>query len=111
MMPLVLNDDPARLAQITMQGSVGRGGKNLRADVVLIQTMLNGVPKDGGGGYNLKVDGIVGPRTVGAIEQFQRASKLRIVDGRADVLGRTIVTLARLLHSRHLPAAWCGRCW
>lgn len=52
--------------------SVGNNGRNLRPDVDAIQEMLNMVPPfEGGPSRLLKVDGIVGNKTIGAIQQFQ----------------------------------------
>jgi hypothetical protein len=57
----------------TIQGSVGQGGRNRPEDVTLIQTMLNLVlPTQGGASPKLVVDGIVGPKTIGAITRFQK---------------------------------------
>lgn len=103
MIPLVLNDDLSRLVQISMQGSVGQGGKNSQTDVQLVQAMLNNVPDaQGGPSPKLKVDGRVGPLTIGAITRFQRAARRRVVDGRIDPLGPTIIALGQLLNARGL---------
>src|SRR5205085_5036202 len=55
-----------------ISGSVGKGGVNQRPDVITVQTLLNDnlrklVPLP-----LLKVDGFIGPRTLGAIEAFQK---------------------------------------
>ena len=106
MIPLVLNDDLSRLVQISLQDSVGKGGKDVEADVRLVQALLNNVPEaQGGPGPKLNVDGRVGPLTIGAITRFQRASGRKVVDGRIDPLGPTIVALGRLLNARgQLPS-------
>jgi hypothetical protein len=58
---------------IPLRGSVGRFGQNIAADVKLIQDALNGISQGGGGPLPaLKVDGVAGPKTIGAIEKFQR---------------------------------------
>jgi hypothetical protein len=54
----------------TISGSVGRGGKNARPDVQVVQQLLNadlpsGVPP-------LDVDGNAGPKTIAAITEYQR---------------------------------------
>ena len=57
----------------TINGSVGKGGMNRPADVVMIQYLLNCVPKDQGGpSEELALDGICGPRTNAAILSFQK---------------------------------------
>ena len=72
-----------------ISASVGFGGANRRDDVSLIQSLLNGVPSASGGPTNpLKVDGIVGPLTIGAIRRFQSAN-LGFSDGRVDPGGQT----------------------
>jgi peptidoglycan hydrolase-like protein with peptidoglycan-binding domain len=103
MIPLVLNDDTTRLIQINMQGSVGQSGRNSPVDVKMVQAMLNNVPTtEGGPSTRLAIDGLVGPITIGAIARFQRAAKLKIVDGRIDLLGPTIRALGRTLNARGL---------
>jgi len=73
--------------------SVGRGGANRKKDVRYVQLLLNGdleakkLP-------TLKPDGIVGPKTIKAIEDFQRPNQR--VDGRVDPNGSSI----RRLESR-----------
>ena len=75
-------------------GSVGAGGANSKADVVLVQTLLNSVPPaEGGPALLLAEDGIVGPKTQAAINQFQD-KVLRTADGRIDVAGPTIKALS-----------------
>ncbi len=103
MFPLVLNEDLRRLVQISMQASVGRGAKNLPADVTIVQSMLNSLPETlGGPRPSLVVDGRVGPMTIAAIVRAQQALRRRIVDGRIDPNGPTIIALGRLLNSRGL---------
>jgi hypothetical protein len=103
MVPLVLNDDLSRLVQINMEGSVGQSGRNVAGDVQLVQAMLNNVPEAAGGpNPKLQVDGRVGPMTIGAIMRFQRASGRKVVDGRIDLLGPTIIALGQLLNRNSL---------
>jgi hypothetical protein len=78
----------------TLFSSVGRGGANNKADVCTVQTLLNRhvnklliQP--------LKVDGVAGPKTIGAIEAFQRkVVGLSAPDGRVDPGGRTLQALS-----------------
>ncbi len=93
--------DPTNTATdlVTLQGSVGRNGRNLRDDVVQIQDALNRVgPVNGGPVIPLVVDGFVGPKTVKAIEDFQRAQfPGKFPDGRIDPGQRTVGRLNELL--------------
>jgi hypothetical protein len=55
-----------------LRGSVGRGGNNFKTVIVRIQAMLNVMlPSAGGPPVSLKLDDIVGPKTIAAIEGFQ----------------------------------------
>lgn len=49
-----------------LDGSVGKGGKNIRAEVKAIQELLNAF------GQALKVDGLCGRKTVSGIKKFQK---------------------------------------
>src|SRR5689334_2612593 len=80
-------------AMMKLKGSVGAGGRNDEDDVRLVQSLLNRSltsvePL-------LKVDGKIGPRTLQAIERFQRV-KLgrRSPDRRVDPGGATFSMLA-----------------
>lgn len=77
-----------------LAGSVGTRGRNFPDDVRLIQELLNRatrVPR-----ALLAVDGLIGPLTVGRIEDFQRnVIGFSRPDGRVDVDGRTWRNLAR----------------
>lgn len=74
--------------------SVGKGGKNAPADARLVQLLLNEwLARERK--TLLRVDGICGPLTRAAIENFQRAS-VRVTDGRIDPAGPTISALAVL---------------
>src|SRR5262245_58904003 len=76
-----------------IQASVGAGGTNREADVRHVQQLLNRFPpSDGGPNPQLIVDGLVGPKTIGAISHFQ-AVHFGWHDGRADPGGPTIVEL------------------
>jgi peptidoglycan hydrolase-like protein with peptidoglycan-binding domain len=82
-------------------GSVGRGGRNNTTDVRVVQRLLNDYIGDAT--RLLKVDGIVGPKTIGAINAFQ-TEVTKIVDGRIDPGGPAIKKLAEL----HLKNAMGG---
>lgn len=59
----------------SLQASVGRGGQNRKADVKAVQDRL------GDRGVNAgPVDGIVGPKTIDGIEDFQQAT-IHMADG------------------------------
>lgn len=81
-----------------LKGSVGFGGANQRADVQLVQTLLNAVPAPRGGATPaLDTDGLCGPMTTGAIRKFQTANQC-MADGRIDVGGKTERTLLDILN-------------
>jgi hypothetical protein len=72
-------------------GSVGQGGANQALDVRIVQRLLNDwLAKEGQ--IQLKVDGLVGPKTLGAITAFQKRNVSR-ADGRVDPMGPTINAL------------------
>ena len=71
-----------------LSGSVGQGGANNEADVLLIQSLLN---KQAGAG--LQEDGKIGPNTIGAIQRFQR-STFGWSDGLVDPGGKTFQQLS-----------------
>src|SRR5262249_51175783 len=69
------------------------GGSNLPADVVTVQELLNQVPVTAGGpDPKLVVDGLVGPKTIGAIRKFQ-TFHFGWNDGRVDTNNVTIAKL------------------
>ena len=78
----------------TISGPVGRGGRNFPpSDVMTVQYLLNCVPtSQGGPSPELVVDGAVGPKTIKAIETFQRKNG-GTCDGRVDPGGNTMHTL------------------
>lgn len=83
--------EPPREA--TLQSSVGRGGSNLRDDALSVQTLLNiACARVSAPRHVIKVDGLVGPITIGAIQEFQQA-QLGKSDGRVDPGQRTIQRL------------------
>ena len=80
-----------------LKGSVGFGGKNQRADVQLVQAMLNAVPAaKGGAAPALTVDGLCGPMSNSAIRRFQSMNQCP-ADSRIDVGGKTERALLDLL--------------
>ena len=76
-------------ASKTLSGSVGQGGTNKAADVLLIQSLLN--QKAGAG---LQEDGKIGPNTIGAISRFQQSIFNGWSDGRVDPGGNTFRQLS-----------------
>lgn len=90
---------------VTLNASVGFNGRNLRDDVVQIQDALNRVgPLNGGPAVPLVVDGFVGPKTVKAIQDFQRAQfPGKQADGRVDPGQRTVGRLNELLIGTPAP--------
>ena len=63
-------------AGLAIQGSVGRGGRNGPADVHAVQNALNQRTNAG-----LVVDGLCGPKTIGAISSFQASLQQSEPDG------------------------------
>lgn len=80
-------------AAVAITGSVGRGGLNLPADTRLVQQLLNEAGARDGGGAPLMVDGVVGPKTLAAILDYQRRRRLPVADGRVDPGGTTFRSL------------------
>lgn len=76
---------------MSISKSVGSGGSNLEMDVFYVQALLN-YWRSKNGRAEIKVDGITGPKTIRAIEDFQRI-KTGWVDGRVDANGRSIGVL------------------
>jgi hypothetical protein len=88
-----------------ISASVGTGGRNVKQDVLTVQELLNGVRAgDGGPLPLLAVDGLIGPKSIGAIQRFQRA-QLGWADGRIDPAGPTIARLTALSKGGAKPAA------
>src|SRR5712672_3667063 len=84
---------PSPKSGISLTGSVGSGGRNLRPDVLQIQEALNAIdPSKGGPAPKLAVDGICGHFTITAIGKFQR-SVLGWADLRVDPDGPTLAAL------------------
>ena len=79
-----------------ISSSVGVGGTNRPTDVAWIQAYLNMVPpSQGGPATKLKQDGLFGPKTRKAIEDFQRLHFGRF-DGRVDPAKQTEQKLVAL---------------
>ncbi len=77
-----------------LAGSVGQGGINKPVEVKIAQVILNNWLGDQRLPL-LKVDGIAGPLTIGAIKSFQKTHGTGS-DGRLDPAGRTLATLVGL---------------
>ncbi|EKE77437.1 N-acetylmuramidase domain-containing protein [Gallaecimonas xiamenensis] len=85
--------------------AVGRGGTNRRDDVLTVQTLLNR-QKTPTFSVQLKEDGMMGPKTLAAIEQFQRTVvHLPRPDGRVDRNGKTLAALNRQASTPTNPSA------
>ena len=85
-----------------LTGSVGRSAANRQEDVRLIQRLLN----DARAALKLellKIDGLAGPKTVAAIEDYQRRNALT-ADGRVDPPGPAF----RSLVEKHLASLAAG---
>lgn len=78
---------------------VGKGGVNIDGDVRLVQRLLNDARARSAQAPMLIVDGIVGPKTIAAITDFQRRHS-GVADGRVDTNGPTI----RALLDEHLAS-------
>lgn len=87
-----------------LQHSVGRGGSNLRSDVRQVQALINRhLPPRA---TLLKLDGIVGPKTLGRIAWFQGdVVKLRAPDTRVDPDGPTLRALRAAPHVARTTAS------
>lgn len=86
-----------------INGSVGQGGTNSRADVTLVQQLLNLMPENvGGPAMPIAVDGFIGPQTVGTISRFQKAN-FGWSDGRVDPNGKTLVRLSDVAEALNSP--------
>jgi peptidoglycan hydrolase-like protein with peptidoglycan-binding domain len=70
-----------------IKASVGKGGTNDKADVIVVQTLLKGK------GYPIVVDGDCGNKTIAAIADFQ-TKKFGKADGRIDPGGSTFKALS-----------------
>ena len=80
----------------TIRSTVGRAGlRSAVEDVVIVQYLLNCVPKEQGGPLKeLRLDGIAGAETLAAITRFQEAAHA-LVDGCVVPNGLTLTLLQR----------------
>lgn len=86
---------------VTISAPVGQGGVNKKADVLTIQKALNQIPPNKGGPVpKLKEDGLVGPKTIGAILKFQKSNIGLAHDGRVDVNQATLARINILLGNK-----------
>ena len=85
---------------IRIKNSVGLKGVNERPDVRVIQTLLNAFAAWKKPVKPLKVDGLIGPKTIDTIVEFQKqAINMKAPDGRVDPNGSTIRYLS-MYHGR-----------
>jgi hypothetical protein len=98
-----------------IQASVGRGGVNRPEDVRRVQQLLNAnLSKLAPGTAPLVIDSKIGPKTIAAIDDFQRrALKFAHPDGRLDPNGKTLRALVgdTTTHPRVsvAVAGWTGK--
>lgn len=79
---------------VTIQRSVGQSGANNRRDVIAVQNLINQKIGMITPLALLDVDGRIGPKTIGAITEFQsRVVRMTRPDGRVDPRGRTLRAL------------------
>ena len=90
----------------SISASVGHQGINFVNDTLTVQFLLNCVSESEGGPLEeLVLDGLIGPKTIGAIIRFQQA-QLGFADGRVDpehLGGKTIVELNKFDPSPNAP--------
>ena len=84
--------------QLTISAPVGERSHprvaNIKSDVEKIQRTLNQFPnRDGGPVELLKIDGIVGPKTIASILNFQTVNQLKKIDKIVDPEGATMDNL------------------
>lgn len=99
------NNNSQQNTTIVISASVGVGGNNLAQDVTKIQDSLNRVsPADGGASPLLVKDGVCGPKTKNAIQQFQlNQFGWSGADGKINPGGQTITRLNELLGGANRP--------
>ncbi len=94
---------------VSISQPIGRGVSNLnRNDALLIQKLLNNhrLPSV----QPLREDGVVGPKTIAAIEEFQRRIvRMSNPDGRVDPGGATFRALTNNSNSPSRPSAPAGQ--
>ncbi len=93
-MPVVLP-----MLALDLSASVGVKGKNVPGDVLRVQDALNAIPAaEGTPSTLLHPDGIAGPKTCAAIQNFQlKHFGWKIADGRIDPDGRTAQLISSLI--------------
>jgi hypothetical protein len=87
----------------SITASVGQDGKNARADVAMIQTLLFWLPPAAGGlgqSQGSWIDGVIGDSTIGAIRRFQQ-TQFGIDDGLVQPSDFTIRRLNALIDGEH----------
>lgn len=75
--------------------SVGKSGTNRKSDVKWGSTTAERRPR-GGTQATSKSDGIAGPKTIAAIEDYRRC-KFGVCDGRVDPTGKTIKSVEKAI--------------
>lgn len=89
---------------IGITASVGQFGANRSADVKLVQGLLNLIPQHLGGPLvPLVIDGLAGPKTIGAITRFQQMN-FGLADGRIDPNQKTLAKLNALVPGSAPPS-------
>ena len=85
-----------------IKNSVGQHGKNHLDDVRVIQHLLNlsATPTK-----PLQENGICNAGTINAITSYQKENSLKVIDGRVDPRGTTIVSLLKQSKTARLPAS------
>lgn len=83
---------------ISIKFSVGLNATNQSGDVTTIQKALNDIsPMQGGASPKLKVDGLCGPVTQGAIKKFQTVHPGLTPDSKVDPNGATLKVMNSIL--------------
>lgn len=93
----------------SISSSVGRYGRNRQKDVEIVQSLLNEVPEQWGGPVpKLDVDGLSGPKTIGAIFKFQESQLPTAIkpDGRVDPDQYTFPRLVEIASSKQSPGRY-----
>ena len=96
-----------------ISASVGRSGRNMSGDVLVVQRLLKASIGRFGPLRPLAPTGVCGPDTINAITQFQRvAVRMPAPDGRVDPGGKTLSTLVQYATGPQVaaphapPGAW-----
>ncbi|MFC9398033.1 peptidoglycan-binding protein [Streptomyces sp. NPDC057027] len=94
----------ASTTESPLQQSVGSEGNNSKFDVAYAQLMLNDWRGQSEISPLLEIDGLAGPKTIGAIKLFQQ-SVTGIIDGRFDPHGPGVTALESLHFESLAPRA------